>query len=333
MIRIFKKSILLVLVSGLVLASGCALPFVKKNTGTKWADGVMMRIGDEQIDYREGLVYIDATKRDYEKYYGSGIWSFVKDEEGGTLGDTVKEQILDEMIYIKIVCARAEELHVSLTGDELRAVDEQTDSYMKNVLPQDLIEKKVTRDIIRKIYSDNMLARKVFEQATLNIDTNIPNEEAGQHHLYTIAVRNYKIGASGEKEKYTGQEKEDMLGRMEDLRKNALAAEDFLTYAAKVTEDDSMLDMYAGPGDLDKGIEDRVLSLNDGEMSEVLETEDYLYIFYCKSSFDVDKTLEKKEEIIADRQAKAFESFYASWRESTGVEINHDVWDNMGFEG
>lgn len=312
-----------------LLLQGCL--FKKDPEGTKWSDGVMMRIGNQQIDYREGLVYLDATRRDYERYYGTDIWTYVCGADGSTLGDVVKKQVLDEVIYVKIVCAQAETLHVSLTGDELAVVDEQTDKYMQLIKGSDILKKGVNRDIVRKIYADNFLARKVFEQATLNIDTNISNEEAGQHHLCSIAVRNYKIGASGERVDYSADEKAELRARMETLKTTAAAEKDFRTFAQGVTEDSSKLDIYAGPGDLDPAIESQVLALQDGEISNVLETADWLYLFYCVTAFDVDKTLEKKEEIIAARQEEAFETFYAKWLAETEVEINEPVWEKMNF--
>lgn len=323
-----KRLFAIILILVLTL-SGCAVK--KEEEGTKWAEGVYLRIGDTQVDYREGLVYLDATRRDYEQYYGSDIWSYVVNAEGGTLGDVVKQQVLDEMIYVKIVCAQAEKLNVSLTVDELSIVDAQTEEYMTKIKGADILSQGVNKDIVRKVYQDNALARKVFEYATLNIDTNISNEEAGQHHLYSFAVRNHKIGSAGERVEYTELEQADLKERVRGMHEEASKTNDFLKYAAGVTENSAMLDIYVGKGSLDKSIEDKVLVLQDGEISEVLETKDYYYVFYCESSFDIDKTLEKKEEIIATRQEEAFETFYAKWRTETDIELNVDVWNTMNY--
>lgn len=323
-----KRLISLFLIA-VIAISGCSLK--KEEEGTRWTEGVYLRIDGNQVDYREGLVYLDATRRDYEQYYGSGIWTYVVNAEGGTLGDVVKQQVLDEMIYVKIVCAQAEKLNVSLTGDELAFVDAQTEEYMTMLQGSELLKQGVNKDIVRKVYQDNALARKVFEFATLNIDTNISNEEAGQHHIYSFAVRNHKIGSAGERVEYSEAEAADLKERVNGMRNEAILSDDFLKYASGVTENSAMLDVYVGKGSLDSGIEATVLALEDGETSEVLETKDYYYVFHCESAFDIDKTLERKEEIIATRQEEAFETFYARWREETDIELNEEVWNTMNY--
>ncbi len=324
-----KKLTAIILIS-LLFLTGCALT-KKEEVGTKWVDGAYLRIGDMQIDYREGLVYLDATRSDYEQYYGSDIWEYTVKEDGSTLQDIIKKQVLDEMIYVKIVCAQAEKLNVSLTGDELSFVDAQAEDYMLKLQGSELLNQGINKDIVRKVYQDNALARKVFEQATLNIDTAISNEEAGQHHVYSFAVRNYKIGSSGERVEYSETEKADLRLRVENMRNEAVLSDDFLKYASGVTEDSVLLDAYVGKGSLEASIEADVLKLGDGEISDVLETNDYYYVFFCESAFDIDKTMEKKEEIIATRQEEAFENFYAQWRTETDIELNEEVWKTMNY--
>jgi len=67
-------------------------------------------------------------------------------------------------------------------------------------------------------------------------------------------------------------------------------------------------------------------------VSEVIETTDYYYIFYCVTDFDVDATHAKKEEIIADRQEKEFQTRYKEWRGTTHIEVNEEIWDALDFD-
>jgi len=75
-----------------------------------------------------------------------------------------------------------------------------------------------------------------------------------------------------------------------------------------------------------------VLSLTAGEVSEVIETTDYFYIFYCVTEFDVDATYQKKEEMIATRQEEEFKTKYKEWRELIRIEVHEEVWDALDFE-
>ena len=291
----------------------------------------MLRIGDSQVDYREGMVYLRAVQEEYEQYYGSDIWMYAVDGKGNTVGELVKEQILDQIIYIKIVCEQADALGIVLTEEELYDVEEKTKDYMEKIKGSDLILYGINEDILRRIYSDNVLARKTFEYVTLNVDTDISNDIAGQHRLYSIAIRNYKIDASGLRVPYSEQETEDLRALMQRLHTQAKETTDFYQMANSITEDSSMLELVVGRGDLPEDYEEQVLALKDGELSDVIETTDYYYIFYCVKEFDETATHEKKEQIIAERQEQEFKQRYQEWKQQTKIEVNREVWDSIGF--
>ena len=299
---------------------------------TVWQEGSMLRIGDTQVDSREGMVYLHAVQEDYEQYYGSDIWKYVVDSRGNTMGEVIKEQTLDQIIYVKVVCQKADELGIVLSEEELQLVEEQTTAYMEKIQDSNLRLYGVNADIVRRIYADNLLARKTFEVTTLNVNTDIPDEEAAKHRFYTIAIRNYKIDSSGTRVSYEGTELEELRARVESLRQQALAAEDFYKLASANTEDATMLEITGGIGDFPDRYEETVLALNTGEVSGVIETTDYYYIFYCVTDFDVDATYAKKEEIIAARQEEEFQTRYKEWRGITHIEVNEEVWEALDFD-
>lgn len=320
----------------LIVAAGVLFSVMfQKDEASSWKDGAMLRIGTAQVDYREGLVYLNAVQQDYEQYYGNDIWQYEVDTDGATVGGQIREQVLDQMIYIKLVCGQANALGIVLTEEELQDVEIKTKRYMEKIKDSELILRGVNEDIVRRIYADHVLVRKTFEYVTLNVDTDISNEEAGQHRFYTVAARNYKIGSSGERVAYSEKEAGELREKMEALRLQALQTEDFYKLANSMTEDASMLEFTAGKGDFPEGFsvesEETLLALKDGELSKVIETEDYYYIFYCVSEFDVDATHEKKEKIIAKRQEQEFRQQYAEWRAQADIEVNEAVWNTVDF--
>ena len=299
---------------------------------TVWQEGSMLRIGDTQVDCREGMIYLDAVKKDYEQYYGSDIWQYAVDSQGNTMGELIKNQVLEQIIYVKVVCRKADELGVILTEEELLQVEDQTAEYMQEMQNSDLLLYGVNADIARRIYTDNLLARKTFEVTTLNVDTDISDEEAAQHRFQTIAIRNFKIDASGNRVSYEKAEREELMGRVDELRQQALTTTDFYKLALANTEDSSMLELVGGAGDFPKDYEETILALKTGEVSEIIETTDYIYIFYCVADFDIDATHEKKEEMIAERQEAEFQARYQEWRENIRIELNEEVWDSLDFD-
>lgn len=301
----------------------------EKTNTENWPAGAMMKVGDTYVSSAEGLVYLDATRQEYEQYYGTDIWNYRIRTNGDTLGITVKESVLESIIYTKVVCAKANELNVTLSSEELTRVDELAAAYMKGLEGNRILSMGVNVDVVRRIYSDNFLAKKVFERATLNVDTNISNDIAGQHHLYSIAQRSYRVGINGERIEYSEEEKAVIKERMLQMIEDSKNYKSFYSYAKDRTEDLKMLDIMVGRGDLDPSYEDKLLALNDGEYSEFIEGKDFFYVFYCDKAHDIDATQAKKEELIAVKQKEAFEQYYTEWRKDTVVSINNDVWDAM----
>lgn len=330
-----KKSTFYKLLVFVVIFVAAGLFFImqgqEETEETVWQNGSFLRIGDTQVDVREGMIYLDAVRADYEQYYGSDIWKYAIDSEGNTVGTILKEQVLEQMIYIKVVCQKADELGIVLSAEELQEVDKQTAEYMQQLEGSPLLRYGVNADIVRRIYSDNLLARKTFEVSTLNVDTNIPDKDARQHRFYSIAIRNYKIDASGQRVAYEGEEVTELQARMSELHLQAQKIDNFYKLAASITEDDSMLEILGGTGDFAEEYEAELLALATGELSEVIETTDYFYIFYCVNDYDVDATLAKKEDMISERQEAEFMRLYEDWRAASHVEVNETEWAGMDF--
>ena len=296
-----------------------------------WLEGSMLAVGDTQIDYREGMVYLYAVQEDYEQHYGSDIWRYAVDGQGNNMGDLIKEEVLEQIIYIKVVCKKADELGLVLSEEELKQVDRQTEEFMEKIQGSALLLHGVNAEIVRRIYADNMLAGKTFEVTTLNADTEVSTEETKQHRFQALAIRNYKIDSSGARVSYEGKELEELVANMWELREQAVNAQSFYKFAAANTDDSTMLEFVGGKGDFPESYENRILAMKTGETSGVVTTEDYHYIFYCVSDYDVDETLKEKEEVIAKRKEAEFQKCYREWLESVRVRVNNAVWDSLHF--
>ncbi len=299
---------------------------------TEWGDGTLLLVADKQVDYREGLVYMDAMQANYEQFYGEGIWEYVVDEHGSTLGEVLKSEVLHQMRYIKVICQKASELGIVLSSEELAEVDKRTREYMKTLEGSPLLARGVNEEIVRRIYSDNLLARKTFEVSTLNINTDVDTKDVQQRRFFSIGLRNHKVDSNGNKIPYEGEEKQKLMERMELLQERILnrdKVEAIYQYAASITEDLEHLELSGGKGDFSPEYEEYLLALTAGEVSQIVETADYLYIFYCVTDYDKDATLVVKEKIIAQRRKEEFLLLYHDWEKSVEVQVNEALWKSM----
>ncbi len=329
------KRLMIPLLLLFLLLGGCGKTVEKTNTESEEPEeDVLMEVADRPVDYRELLVYLDATRRDYELYYGPDIWDYYVSGEGDTIGSVVKDEVLSLVIRMKIVCSKANELNIFLSEEELKEVDRLTADYMKELEGSPLLLEGVNENVVRRLYNDNLLAKKIFDTTTLNINTNVPDELAHQHHFYTIALKDAKIGVDGQREEYTGEEKEKIKNTLYEILEGWKKSEDKRAYAVSKTEEDRYTDLYIGPEDNEyAGPVELLKGMKDGEYSDITESDGFYRIYYCVAAFDIDATQEKKEEIIEERRKEAFEDMYAKWKEETTVKISRKVWESIDVFG
>ena len=320
----------------LVTLAGC-----KKNPGktenptgpvdrTEYMDDAVVTIDGAEVGYREAMLYLQAAKQEYESAYGGEIWQYMLNEDGSTLGEWVKNQTLEQIIYVKIVCAQAKRLGIELDSEEKNRVAERTEEYMGKAEYGTLALYGIARKDVERVYADTMLAQKIYDSVTLNVDTDISNAEAAQKHLQSLMLKNYHEDELGNHSALTVQELIATLDRFDALFKEAQETEDFYSLAYANTEDKQYLDIMVGEGDLPEAFS-AAYNLAEGEAMQIRADSGY-YIFYCVSEYDEDATIAKKEELIALRQEEEFKKLYEDWRGEAKIEMNEVIWKAIGFD-
>lgn len=326
-----------IIIGMLVVAlAGCdKLPGGKeKPTGpldrTEYMDKAVVTVDGTEISYREAMLYLQAAKREYENAYGEDIWQYVLNEDGTTLGEGVQNQTLEQMIYVKIVCAQAKRLGIELDSEEKNRVAERTEEYIGKAEYSTLALYGIARKDVERVYTDTALAQKIYDSVTLNVDTDISDTESAQKHIQSLMLKNYHEDELGNRVSLTVQELIATLDRFDALYAEAQTTTDFYSLAFANTDDKQYLDMMVGEGDLPEEFAE-AYKLTAGEAMQ-LRTDNGYYIFYCVSEYDEDATIAKKEELIALRQEEEFKKLYADWRGEAKVEMNEAVWEAIGLD-
>ena len=75
--------------------------------------------------------------------------------------------------------------------------------------------------------------------------------------------------------------------------------------------------------------ENVVFELEDGEISQVITTDDGYYIVKCISTYERKATNENKEAIINEAKRKAFEDKYNEFLPNVIANLNDKEWANV----
>lgn len=293
----------------------------------------IMKVGDMEISYGEVVLYMQSTKEEVETLYGKEVWDYVLDKEGTTYAEMLKEELLKQITYTKTVCAQAKRLGITLTEDELMDVSEYTATYLAKFTQEQLDYYGITKEQVESIYRDNLLATKIYESLTLNVDTEVSDEEARQVVLYYLFVAKYGLDEDGA---HTVLEEEELLKvreRAELLAAEAKLTEDFYTFAKNNTDDTDEIVLTVGRGEMLEELEKVAFGLQEGEVSGLVETDTGYFLLYCKTYQEEEATEQAKEEIILERQEKAFSENYALWEIETTVWVDETLWDAIDLTG
>ena len=295
---------------------------------------IVYEFGDAAISYGEFFIYAQTVKEDYQKTYGNGIWSLELATEFGT--DTVKEitirDLVDDINRVKVLIHQAEEMKLVLSDNEKETAKQSAQQFFSGLTEQDKKDSEITKEIVEQVLLENMLAQKVYASVIDEYDFEISEEEARMTTFFDMVFECYRVKQDGSVEEYTEEKKALQLERANEALAT-LAQEEDVTYDDVVDKYDleysaqhtmSKTEMMEEYGET---IANKLLSLSDGEISVVIESDYGYHIFKMLQSNNEDLTKKNKAEIIEKKQHEYFASIYREWikKYDSKFEFEEDV--------
>ncbi len=325
-----KKKIELVIIGMIcaLLLCGCGGKEQEK------ADSVLYHYGDEDITYGEYYIYAKTIEEDYQKSYGSGVWSLeltIGDEKQSVRDVTIRDLISD-INRVKVLVAQAEEMQISLSDSEKAELENQAAAFYSGLTEQDISETEMSRELIQKVMIENALARKVYNKVISEYDFEISEEEARMTTFFDMVFACYEVKEDGTVEEYTEEKKAAQLQRANEAL-SSLAQDENMTYDMIVDKYDlQYADSYTMARaelveEYGESVADKILQMSDGEVSTVIQSEYGYHIFKMLKANDQELTQKNQEMIVAEKQKEYFAGIYAEWEKKydSGFNFAKDV--------
>ncbi len=303
--------------------------------GTANNGELIAMIGDTRVYYNEAMVYLKSAKENYEAEYGQSIWNADILGNGESFGKLIKEEVINQIMELKIIRVEAGKLGVTLSEEEVAEANAYAKEHYETLASEDITKYFITQELLLQIYSDNLLAGKMFETLTINVDTNVPDEDAKQITVQDILIYSTDYDAEGNKIALTDEEKQVAYEKVRNLADQAKTTEDFYALAEANSEAEKMEHTFGkgqAPEEYSEAFEQAAFKLKTGEVSEIISTDYGWHIIYCVSDFNEDATIQVKEGIIEERRNEMFAELYGEWSKEYEVVVNDEAWKAVTFE-
>lgn len=175
-----------------------------QNTGEP-DDTFVLSVGGQRV-YLEEINYHLYQLRDYYvEEYGEEPWEIMM-EDGRTVKEYAKEQLLSELIETQILIDKAVDYGVELTEDETALYASEAQDYIDKI-GQDIMEAfGITSDAVEKVFKENEIKARVksaiIEEITTELSEDSANADLSDADLELRAEEEYQKRLATWKESY-----------------------------------------------------------------------------------------------------------------------------------
>ena len=163
------------------------------------------------------------------------------------------------------------------------------------------------------------------------VDTEVSDEEAAQKTISYVQVNNHaKTDEDGNTVEYTEEEKANLLTEVEAFAANA--EDDFSAAAETAGYTVTPYSYGKDEENLAEAVREAADKLEEGEISEVITTDDSYYVVRMDSTFDEAATETKKESIVQERKNDHYTEVCDGYKEKVKFEVNEDEWAKVKFD-
>lgn len=338
-----KKQLLIVCFVFILIFSGCFDKTTKNYVAT---------IDGEKVYLPEFNVYFYLAQKEFEATGDIDIWD-TPFEGGMTAEEQAKERALISIAQIKISAKQAKKMNISLTKDEKSKASEDALNFINNLSEAELKNIGIDEITMTKIMEEKALYAKIYDEITKGyvisekdfessykdyIKTNKDLTSADTSPILDIQyiyIATVDTLEDGSKIPISENDAKRALEKANSALNDAKASKDFTELVQKYSEDaesakkdgrESVIrDKYV------KEFEDAAFSLKEGEISDLIEIENFgYYIIKLNKIKEPELKTAYREKYIKQKKDDIFKQQYDSFGGNKDkIEKNIEVWDSI----
>ena len=319
MVRLAKRLAVLAVAGTLTATSltGC---------GTINTDETVATVGDEKITLGVANFYARLQQAQYETYYASMMGTTAEEmwakeaSDDQTYEEQTKKSILENLENMYLVSQ-----HVSIKDAAAKFSEDNSDD-VKKVVSGDEEEGAKVLELMT-------ISNKMETAMEAGVDENVSDEDAAQKSMQYLLFSYTTTDDSGKSQTLSDDEKEALKTTAQAFDDRLKGGEDMETVAsaAGLTAQTATFDSESTSPDKDLIAAADALT-NAGDVTDIIETENGIYIAKLTSLLDREATDSKKESIVSERKQEQYDSLLKQWKKDTKIKEEKKVWKKISFE-
>ena len=306
--------------------TGCGKINNEATLMTVGKDKVSMGVANFFARYQQAM-----AEAQYGTYMGDDMWESEM-AESETMEDTMKKRILETLKTLYVLEDHMKDYKVELTAEEKQKIDKTAEEFLK--ANKDAAKEVVSADkeTVSRVLELLTIQDKMREAMTADVDKNVSDEEAAQKSMQYVSFPYTTTDEEGNSKTLTDEEKAALKETAAAFLEGAKAAEDFAAYATEQGKEAQTATFDSESTSPAAELIAAADSLGVGGFTDVIETENGLYVAKVTSLLDRDATDAKKETIVNSRKSEKFNEVYDGWKKDTKIKVNKDVWAKVDFQ-
>ncbi|MDO4311481.1 MAG: peptidyl-prolyl cis-trans isomerase [Eubacteriales bacterium] len=318
----------------LAIAGAMAISTLTGCGGINDSDTVATVEGD---DISVGLAnfYARMTQAQYETYYagylGEDMWSS-EASEGESYEEAVKNQVMEDLQNMYLLEDHMDEYDVSISEEEQTAIEKAAAAFDEANGLEEKDKVSGSKENVERFLTLTTIRQKMSNAIKAAADVEVSDEEAAQKAMKYVMFSYTTTDEDGNSAAMTEDEQAALKEEAESFAKEAKSADDFAAFASEKGYEakDATFDAdetIVIPAELAKAAD----ALEEGGVTDVIETDNGLYVAKVTSLFDEDATETEKQNLISQKQQEKYDEIIEAWREEADISVKKNVWKKVDF--
>lgn len=326
------KKIAALLIGGIMavsLLAGCGS--VDKNAVVATLDGKEISLGVANFAARLQQASYDDF---YVAYFGEKVWSTDMYGNGTTMESDMKNSVIESVRSMYTLQAHMDDYNVTISEEEKSAITQAASDFIASNEKDAREALGADQAIVEEYLTLMTIQSKMYDAIIVDVDTEVSDEEANtSSYSYIRKSKSTYTDAEGNSVDHTEESLAELKETMEAFVKEAKdgTMEDvaekeeynYFIYSSTFTADNDTLD---------EAVLAALKELDEGEISDVIDTESNYYVLRLDAIVDEEATEETRQSIISERQSALYTEVLNGWMEGQEWTVDEKVWATVKFD-